>query len=355
MSAEDDTYSTIFTTLKHPIRRRILRILDQNPTTYTDIQRQLQIDNGLLNYHLENMKELITKGEDGRYVLSEFGRAALGVARKVEEPVETKRTSVSTKTLLGIVIILVIATTTLSGFNVILFNNYQTQSAALAETRTVLDSANIRLNRIAPLGDLMNISQPATWTTFGVQIVKGFPMSYRYQNLSASTDLNDDSKSVITFYVPEDGAAIRFELLAVNPVNVYDLHPTLQVGNAWRNDTRIDAGTVGKYFNLTDPNNPNLSLTVWQSPIVWSFKTSGVGVYESPKLSRGWYTFSMFGPVIAYSSPHITGTTQVRTLYAFYPSVPGWQGYGLMSYEADASFSIMHNGEPTFFAFTTDH
>ena len=87
MSFEEDTYSTIFTALKHPIRRRILRMLGQSPVTYTDILNQLNIDNGLLNYHLDNMKELITKDKEGKYVLSEFGKAALNLTTKVEEPV----------------------------------------------------------------------------------------------------------------------------------------------------------------------------------------------------------------------------------------------------------------------------
>jgi hypothetical protein len=98
----------------------------------------------------------------------------------------------------------------------------------------------------------MNVSQPATWTTSGVQIVKGFPMSYKYQNLSLSSLLSDTTTSVITFYVPEDGAIVHFELVVVDPVNVYDLHPTLQRGNAWRNETWINVGTVGEYFNLID-------------------------------------------------------------------------------------------------------
>ena len=52
MELEEDTYSSIFNALKHPIRRRILRIIEDKPTTYTEIQNQLSIDNGLLNYHL---------------------------------------------------------------------------------------------------------------------------------------------------------------------------------------------------------------------------------------------------------------------------------------------------------------
>lgn len=90
MSFEEDTYSSIFTALKHPIRRRILRMLGQSPLTYTDILNKLNIDNGLLNYHLDNMKELISKDKEGKYVLSEFGEAGLNLTTKVEEPVSTQ-------------------------------------------------------------------------------------------------------------------------------------------------------------------------------------------------------------------------------------------------------------------------
>ncbi len=86
MELEEDTYSSIFNALKHPIRRRILRIIENKPTTYTEIQNQLNIDNGLLNYHLENMRSLLTKTENGKYTLSEFGGGATRLLKKVEQP-----------------------------------------------------------------------------------------------------------------------------------------------------------------------------------------------------------------------------------------------------------------------------
>jgi len=86
MEPEEDTYSTIFNALKHPIRRRILRIIKNKPSTYTEIQNQLNIDNGLLNYHLENMRSLLTKTENGNYTLSEFGGGATRLLEKVEQP-----------------------------------------------------------------------------------------------------------------------------------------------------------------------------------------------------------------------------------------------------------------------------
>jgi DNA-binding transcriptional ArsR family regulator len=87
MSGEDDTYSTIFTALKHPLRRRILRRLQASPATYTELLNELSIENGLLNYHLESVKELLTKQEDGKYTLNEFGRAGAQLLQRVEEPI----------------------------------------------------------------------------------------------------------------------------------------------------------------------------------------------------------------------------------------------------------------------------
>jgi len=92
MDFEEDTYSLIFSALKHPIRRKILNMLSENPATYTRILNKLQIETGLLNYHLENLRELVTKNENGEYVISEFGEAALTLIEKVEASVKKRST-----------------------------------------------------------------------------------------------------------------------------------------------------------------------------------------------------------------------------------------------------------------------
>jgi DNA-binding transcriptional ArsR family regulator len=89
MATEEDTYNIIFKAMQHPIRRRILRTLSEAPSTYTEIQKALNIDNGLLNYHLDSMKDLITKNSEEKYTLSEFGRVTVNLVRGVEEPANT--------------------------------------------------------------------------------------------------------------------------------------------------------------------------------------------------------------------------------------------------------------------------
>jgi len=87
----EETYNLIFTALKHPVRRRILRMLDEKPMTFTEILNSLSVSTGHLNFYLESLGELISKGEDGKYRLSTLGVAALNLLRGVEEPASKKR------------------------------------------------------------------------------------------------------------------------------------------------------------------------------------------------------------------------------------------------------------------------
>lgn len=82
---ERDTYSVLFTSLKHPIRRKILRILSEGPRSFSDIQEIFRIESSHLTYHLENLGDLIFKIEDGKYALSSLGEAAVSIMYKVEE------------------------------------------------------------------------------------------------------------------------------------------------------------------------------------------------------------------------------------------------------------------------------
>jgi DNA-binding transcriptional ArsR family regulator len=82
---EEETYSLIYTSLKHPIRRRILRMLRDNPLTFSEILEAVGIDSGHLNYHLDNLGDLITHSQDGKYQLSSIGSAAVKLMGGVEE------------------------------------------------------------------------------------------------------------------------------------------------------------------------------------------------------------------------------------------------------------------------------
>ncbi len=146
MSEEDDTYSSMFAALKHPIRRKILRIVNQKPSTYTEILNQLSVDNGLLNYHLDNMKDLTTKDEEGRYHLSEFGKAAVGLTEKVEEtPRKNLLIGVGSKTIGGVFLILIITLASVSSLFFLQQHDYQGQVSTYQAQLTSLSQQTNRL------------------------------------------------------------------------------------------------------------------------------------------------------------------------------------------------------------------
>lgn len=87
LSPEEDTYSQIFSALKHPIRRAILRMLADDPESYSSLLNELKIDSPKLNYHLQGLGGLVNKAENGKYSLSTTGEAAVGLMEKIERPI----------------------------------------------------------------------------------------------------------------------------------------------------------------------------------------------------------------------------------------------------------------------------
>jgi DNA-binding transcriptional ArsR family regulator len=84
-SSEDEIYSTMFTSLKHPSRRKILRMLSERSMTFSQMLEELKISSSHLTYHLESLGELVLKIDDGKYALSSFGEATVDTMRGVEE------------------------------------------------------------------------------------------------------------------------------------------------------------------------------------------------------------------------------------------------------------------------------
>ncbi len=110
---EEETYSTIFAALKHPIRRGILRILSEGPRSFTEMQNLFKVDSPYLTYHLDSLKDLVSKTEDGRYRLSSMGDSAIALMIGVEETPKPlapryrlKQTIFKAVTILSIIILI---------------------------------------------------------------------------------------------------------------------------------------------------------------------------------------------------------------------------------------------------------
>ncbi len=84
--SEEDPYSVIFSSLRHPTRRFVLRNLAQGqPKRFSELQADLNVDSPSLSYHLDALQGLVTKSDEA-YSLTELGVAALNLMRRVEEP-----------------------------------------------------------------------------------------------------------------------------------------------------------------------------------------------------------------------------------------------------------------------------
>ena len=93
--SEEDTYSIMFTTLRHPARRKILKMLSEKSMSFSQMLDELGIPGSQLTYHLAILGEFLVKMESGEYKLSSFGEDSLAIMKGAEEvpSVQTKKFS----------------------------------------------------------------------------------------------------------------------------------------------------------------------------------------------------------------------------------------------------------------------
>ena len=117
---EEETYSLIFKSLKHPIRRKILRVLVDKQLAFSEILDILSIDSGHLSYHIENLGGLVKHSDNGKYELSSIGTAAVDLMSGVEErpqlptPTGKLRGRKARNVLMGAVLAILIASAVLN-------------------------------------------------------------------------------------------------------------------------------------------------------------------------------------------------------------------------------------------------
>lgn len=74
-----DVEDVIIQGLGNQERRNILKVikLAKDGAIYSEIMGELELNSGLLNYHLRQLEGLITKNAEGRYILTPLGEKAL--------------------------------------------------------------------------------------------------------------------------------------------------------------------------------------------------------------------------------------------------------------------------------------
>jgi DNA-binding transcriptional ArsR family regulator len=140
---EDEIYSTMFTSLKHPVRRKILRMLGNKSMTFMEMVEELGISSPNLTYHLESLGELVSKMDNDQYKLSSFGLATINAMKGIEEIRETepKRRSVTFKWR-AVSAVLLVAVLLLSGMAALQYTHINdltsTQQSLTAENQDLM-------------------------------------------------------------------------------------------------------------------------------------------------------------------------------------------------------------------------
>jgi DNA-binding transcriptional ArsR family regulator len=130
-SSAEETYSTMFSSLRHPARRKILRMLSDKSMTFSQMLEELEIPGSHLTYHLENLGELVVKMEDGKYKLSSFGKASVSMMKGAEEVPnsQTKKFSALPLRWKSLVAALLIGIVLLSSVSYVQFASFNQLSA----------------------------------------------------------------------------------------------------------------------------------------------------------------------------------------------------------------------------------
>jgi len=144
---DEEVYTTIFNALRHGVRRRILRMLSETPMTFTSINEKLSISSSHLTYHLDSLKELVSKN-DSRYRLSVFGRAAVDMMNGIEDPPKEFGSIPVRDSFKLIAGILLVALITLSALHVDLNNRYVTQEGILAQKDIEIASSAAEIEKL---------------------------------------------------------------------------------------------------------------------------------------------------------------------------------------------------------------
>jgi len=253
---EEETYSTIFTSLKHPVRRKILRMLSEKARNFSEILEALGISSSHLTYHLENLGELVSKTEDGKYKLSTFGEAAVGTMSKVEEApkvMEPKRAPSLPIKWKSFFVALMIGLVVLAG---VCYTQYQS------------------LNRLS--AEYEQLKEFVELVSEGASLQSEYTFRYEFHKFDF-----DKVGPITIVLVPQ-------YCLIYNPYDNSKLCLDLSISTILSESCVPISVQEGNVFDLG---------TNEIAPVIWSANATASSIYSVPLASKGWYTISLFGPI----------------------------------------------------------
>ena len=330
---DEEVYTTIFNALRHGVRRRILRMLSETQMNFTAINEKLNISSSHLTYHLDSLRELVSKN-DASYRLSVFGRAAVDMMNGIEDP-PREIGPIPVKDMFKLASgILLVALVALSALHVDLNTKYVTQGDILAQMDIEVASNAAEIEKLQVNDDLYDLARESA----SVHIVKGFTLFQRY---SKNVGSPNDIQVVMLFYAPDDGMTLNVATIFTRP-EIFYFPLTLQRGNAFEGENAYIVHSEVAFGH---------NHSVWQSPIHWAMNvTSYNQMFDIELPAKGWYTLSITGPVIVYNLDPGLHDSEIQ-----------WSGWGdyevwrdIEYYTISAICSLHKDGEPALFATEVD-
>jgi DNA-binding transcriptional ArsR family regulator len=160
-SHEDEIYSIMFSSLKHPVRRKILRMLGNKPMTFMEMVEELGVSTPHLTYHLESLGELVSKMDNGHYRLSAFGLATVSAMKGVEEVHENEPkhglVTFRWKAVFGVLMVAVLLLSGVSAFQYASINQLSSSQKSLSVENQQLLSYGLGADKVANF--LQNITK----------------------------------------------------------------------------------------------------------------------------------------------------------------------------------------------------
>jgi DNA-binding HxlR family transcriptional regulator len=210
----DSSRAELFEALGHPARVRILRSLENGPTGFAQLKREVGIESsGQLQFHLGKLGGLVTTNSEGSYALTDEGREAIRVLKTV--PTDFAAPSVRhsaagrngwTKSLRVFQVVSVVLLVLIAVFGFA----YYSQSTQVSSLNAQVQSLNSEVRSIADLGKSVvlasgvrvssqcmrtNLGLGITSQGFIVQPIVAFQANYSGYLVVASKDLYNSSEA----------------------------------------------------------------------------------------------------------------------------------------------------------------
>jgi Bacterial regulatory protein, arsR family len=263
---DEEVYSTIFNALRHGVRRNILRMLEDRELTHTEIAENLGISSSHLTYHLDALKDLVTKTEHG-YKLSRFGEAAVQMTKTVENPPEPQIKPEDKTRLKNITLVLGVSILIIAGATAELYYLSSQQNKRVSSLGEIVVDIASKLDQYETIESIIGNSTSIIQTN-------GRELTFK---TSWILDTLNPRRFIMIFYVPSDNQTLCIET-ALNKPEYFYFPLTLQEGNAY---TPLQTNTSDRSQHTV----------LWSMNVTSRFETIKIPV------DHGWYSLSWVGPV----------------------------------------------------------